>query len=339
MKKIDLPSSEIKLLFLMVLSFVLLACFGGSYYKHVYDSIDVVVVDNAVIEYGSSNYDIKEFIKEIKGDIVSISDAIDTSVLGNYEVVLELQKNHIVKEIPIIVSVVDTSAPEIHLREDTVTIVSGEDYDLTYNIESVSDSVDGDIYYSGNVDENSTLYYNFSYDTSAIDDIGTHEVTVNAKDSFGNLSTLTFVLEVVAPPVSYTATTPVYNNLPANESGNDIVSLAYSYIGYPYVAGSNGPYGFDCSGFVQFLYSQFGKSISRSTSTQLYDGLPVSYDSAQPGDILIWGYSDVATHSALYIGNGQMIHATNPSQGVLLSDVAGWTRGSGTYVISVRRIQ
>ena len=80
-------------------------------------------------------------------------------------------------------------------------------------------------------------------------------------------------------------------------------------------------------------------SISRSTSTQIHDGVAVSYENAQPGDILLWGYSaGVPTHSAIYVGNGQMIHATNPRQGVIASDVAAWTRGSGTSVIAVRRI-
>ena len=117
------------------------------------------------------------------------------------------------------------------------------------------------------------------------------------------------------------------------------MQIAYKYIGYPYVSGANGPYSFDCSGFVQFVYSQVGKSISRSTSTQILDGVGISYDNVQPGDILSWGYTDgVPTHSALYVGNGMMIHAANPSQGVLLSNVAAWTRGSGTRVISVRRI-
>ena len=83
-----------------------------------------------------------------------------------------------------------------------------------------------------------------------------------------------------------------------------------------------------------------GINVSRSTSTQLYDGYPVSYQSAQPGDILLWGYGDGnVSHSALYVGNGQMIHATNPSQGVILSDVNYWLNGSGTYIVSVRRIQ
>ena len=118
-----------------------------------------------------------------------------------------------------------------------------------------------------------------------------------------------------------------------------MVKLAYSLIGSPYVAGGTSPSGFDCSGFVQYLYSQIGISVSRSSSTQMYDGVAVSYEAARPGDILIWGYGPgVPTHSAIYVGNGQMVHATNPIQGVIASDVAGWTRGSGTHVIAVRRI-
>ena len=71
----------------------------------------------------------------------------------------------------------------------------------------------------------------------------------------------------------------------------------------------------------------------------MYDGVGVSYENAQPGDILVWGYAGgYATHSALYIGNGQMIHAANPSQGVIISSVDWWLRGSGTTILSVRRV-
>ena len=119
-----------------------------------------------------------------------------------------------------------------------------------------------------------------------------------------------------------------------DQSGEDLVSALY-------VAGGADPsVGFDCSGFVYYLYSRIGISISRSSSTQIYDGVPVSYDQAKPGDILSWGYvAGSPTHSALYIGNGQMIHATNPAMGVVVSNVADWTRGSGTHIIAVRRIQ
>ena len=86
-------------------------------------------------------------------------------------------------------------------------------------------------------------------------------------------------------------------------------------------------------------YSQVGIYVSRSSSTQYYDGVAVSYQDAQPGDILSWGHGGVVTHSALYVGNGMMIHATNPSQGVIASSVAGWESGSIDNLMAVRRIQ
>ena len=70
----------------------------------------------------------------------------------------------------------------------------------------------------------------------------------------------------------------------------------------------------------------------------MYDGQAVSYENAQPGDILSWGYNGRVSHSAIYVGNGLMIHATNPRQGVIVSDVQSWIRGSGLNIISVRRI-
>ena len=209
---------------------------------------------------------------------------------------------------------------------------------LQSNILSVNDLIDGDLSYSSDASEDSLNYYTFSYDD--LSSIGSHDVIVTAVDKSGNISTVSFKVNVQEKqkPVEVARVNSTIN-VPDNVSGNDIVQIAYKYIGYPYVSGANGPYSFDCSGFVQFVYSQVGKSISRSTSTQILDGVGISYDSVQPGDILSWGYTDgVPTHSALYVGNGMMIHAANPSQGVLLSNVAAWTRGSGTRVISVRRI-
>jgi cell wall-associated NlpC family hydrolase len=128
--------------------------------------------------------------------------------------------------------------------------------------------------------------------------------------------------------------------LAANPNSNDLASIAYSLVGKPYISMSNGPYGFDCSGLVQYVYAQKGISVSRSSSTQIYDGVGVPYEEAQPGDILSWGYSyGNVTHSAMYVGNGKMVHAANPSMGVIVSDVSYWLARSGTKLLSVRRIQ
>ena len=195
-----------------------------------------------------------------------------------------------------------------------------------------------DINYSEEVTEDSNFYYNFSYGED-IDNVGEHEVVVNAKDKSGNITQVKFILEVKARPAVTQVPSVPGGNAPANAAGGDIVSIAYSLIGSPYISGSNGPYGFDCSGFVQYVYSRVGVGVSRSTWTQMYDGVGVSYENAQPGDILVWGYNGgYATHSALYIGNGQMIHAANPSEGVIISSVDWWLRGSGTTILSVRRV-
>lgn len=333
MKKTDLPS-KIRCLSLMMLALVImLSCYAFHNY-YTYNSIKVVVKDNVAIEYGSANYNLSDLIKKVDGEIISVKNDIDTSIVGEQEVVVEVKKDNIVKEVPIVLNVVDTVAPVIKVKEGTISITEGDDYDLTSNIESIIDAVDGDISYNGEVSEDSIFYYNFSYNADEINNVGEHEITVNAKDKNGNVSTEKFTLVVEEKkyyaPVTYNASPSAY--------GNDVVSIAYSLLGAPYIGGANGPYGFDCSGFVQFVYSKVGVNVSRSTWSQMYDGVGVSYDNMEPGDILVWGYpGGGATHSAIYVGGGMMIHAANPSEGVILSSIDWWRRG-GTTILSVRRV-
>lgn len=339
MNTIDLPSKKLmifKIISLVVISSIMvISCYVYHRYD-TYKSIKVVVNKKAAVEYGSANYDINKLIKKVEGEIVSVKQDIDTNKMGEQEVVVEVKKANVVKEVAFLVNVVDTIAPDINIKEEKVTITEGDDYDLTTNINSVTDLVDGDIAYSNEVTEDSNFYYDFSYGED-IDNVGEHEVVVNAKDKSGNIKQIKFILEVKAKP-EYRISIPVNANAPANGVGGDLVSIAYSLIGSPYISGSNGPYGFDCSGFVQYVYSRVGKSVSRSSYTQAYDGVAVSYENAQPGDILNWGHGGAVTHSALYVGNGLMIHATNPSQGVMLSNVAAWQNGSIDKLMGVRRI-
>ena len=338
-------SSKIKLLSLMMVMMVMMLA-GYVYYAYfTYESIEVVVKDTAAIEYGSPNYNLNDIVNKIDGEIVGVKKVIDTSSVGQQEMIIEIKKGPVTKEVPFVVNVVDTVAPEIVVKEDVMTITEGDDYNLTDNIDYVVDQVSGNIGYLDEVNDDSNNYYSLSYaDGEDINAVGTHDITITAKDQYGNVSNQVFKLEVVeAPepePVYEAPVQQTYYNLPANPAGGDLVSIAYSLVGSPYVYGTAGPYTFDCSGFVSYVYSQVGISISRSSSTQYYEGYGVSYEDAQPGDILSWGYYDGApSHSALYVGNGLMIHAANPSTGVIVSDVAAWTRGSGSRVIAVRRIQ
>ena len=177
---------------------------------------------------------------------------------------------NIVREVPIIVSVVDTTAPVITLKEESIQITEGEEYNFLDNIESVTDEVDGTIEFLEEVLEDSVNYYNLSYEENVFD-VGVHEIKVVAKDKYGNEATATYNFEVKEKPKPKPQER-VYANLPANPSGGDISSIAYSLVGMPYASGANGPYAFDCSGFVQYVYSQVGINVSRSSSTQLYDG-------------------------------------------------------------------
>jgi cell wall-associated NlpC family hydrolase len=86
------------------------------------------------------------------------------------------------------------------------------------------------------------------------------------------------------------------------------VNTALAQVGDPYVWGAGGPNAFDCSGLTQYAFSAAGMSLPHSSSSQSRMGTPVSRDQLQPGD-LVFFYSPVS-HVGMYIGNGQMVHAS-----------------------------
>ncbi|MFK4067410.1 NlpC/P60 family protein [Streptomyces sp. NPDC029674] len=107
------------------------------------------------------------------------------------------------------------------------------------------------------------------------------------------------------------------------------VSYAYKAIGSPYVWGATGPNAFDCSGLTQAAYRSAGVALPRTTYAQIAAGERVSRSQLRPGD-LVFFYSGIS-HVGLYVGNGQMIHAPNPSAPVRLAPIdqmpfAGATR-------------
>ncbi|WP_432192009.1 NlpC/P60 family protein [Streptomyces sp. bgisy027] len=107
------------------------------------------------------------------------------------------------------------------------------------------------------------------------------------------------------------------------------VSYAYAKLGSPYVWGATGPNAFDCSGLTQAAYREAGVSLPRTTYAQIDAGRRVSRSELLPGD-LVFFYSGIS-HVGIYIGNGQMIHAPNPSAPVRVAPLdempfAGATR-------------
>jgi cell wall-associated NlpC family hydrolase len=89
------------------------------------------------------------------------------------------------------------------------------------------------------------------------------------------------------------------------------VSYAYQKLGSPYVWGATGPNAFDCSGLVQAAYRSAGVSLPRTTYSQIDAGRRVSRSELLPGD-LVFFYAGIS-HVGIYVGNGRMIHAPNPS--------------------------
>src|SRR5699024_5879919 len=95
--------------------------------------------------------------------------------------------------------------------------------------------------------------------------------------------------------------------------------------GTSYVWGGNGPKGYDCSGFTVAAFAQAGKSLPRVSSAQYAAAKQyVSLDNLQPGDLVFWsnnGQCSGVYHVAIYIGNGQITHARNPSTGITMTDL------------------
>lgn len=104
--------------------------------------------------------------------------------------------------------------------------------------------------------------------------------------------------------------------------GQQIATYAQQFVGYPYVYGGSSPSGFDCSGFMQYVFSQFGYSINRTATAQLANGYSVAYEDLRPGDIIYFGYGSTASHVGMYIGNGKFVHAENSSTGVVITDLS-----------------
>lgn len=105
---------------------------------------------------------------------------------------------------------------------------------------------------------------------------------------------------------------------PITRKRNKIINLAKKEVGKPYVYGATGPYAFDCSGLVQYVYSHAAKTnLPRTTYTQVYSGRKVSLRHLQKGDLLFWGSKNAPYHVGIYVGNGQYVHAATPSQGVI----------------------
>jgi peptidoglycan DL-endopeptidase CwlO len=113
---------------------------------------------------------------------------------------------------------------------------------------------------------------------------------------------------------------------PAGHYGG-VVGIAMQYLGVPYVWGGASPSGFDCSGFVMYVFAQVGVSLPHNAAMQYGYGSPVSRENLQPGDLVFF---NGLSHMGIYIGGGQFIHAPHTGDVVKISPLSGWY--ASTYV-------
>ena len=249
-----------------------------------------------------------------------------------------------------VVKVTVNTAPKISLKSTAITVNNGDRFNPESFLAYANDS-------SGNLPA-----LKITSDVDMNQD-GEYTVVYTAVDQTGNSSTATLSVTVKTPQevidariaaeeaaaeqarqeelerqrreeeerrrqaMLAAASTPVVAGDPSSVAGYDA-----SFVGIvPYVWGGTTPAGWDCSGFTQYVYAQFGVSLPHYSGSQANCGMYVdSLANAQPGDLLANG-----THAAIYIGGGMVVNALNPYQGTQICSVSGAFGGAG---YSIRRI-
>jgi cell wall-associated NlpC family hydrolase len=161
---------------------------------------------------------------------------------------------------------------------------------------------------------------------TGIQTIGTH------KYYFGTDGKLTTSLTIIVGSKQYTinskgvVTSEKSLKISEKTTGDKIVNFALQYVGNPYVYGGTSlTKGADCSGFVQTVFANFNIKLPRVADEQMKGQAAVVVDisSIQPGDLIFYGTGNYASHVAIYIGNGKIVHASNsqpyPAGGIKIS--------------------
>jgi N-acetylmuramoyl-L-alanine amidase len=147
-------------------------------------------------------------------------------------------------------------------------------------------------------------------------------------EDFQNKSAAAIASGIAANFSQVSNSTSTSSDLPASTGSiggvttkaNDIITYAYNFLGIPYLVGGASPItGFDCSGFVQYVYAHFGIKLSRDTYSQIKQGKAVIKAQLMPGDLIFFGTIDNPNHVAIYVGNNLFIHAPRTGEVVKVS--------------------
>lgn len=159
----------------------------------------------------------------------------------------------------------------------------------------------------------SSLFLFSVTNAKAIDKISMESSTIYEKSNFKDYSMFS------EKCFSYEASVECDKELKNREE--DIVKCAYTLIGKPYVYGATGPNEFDCSGLTQYVYRSTGKDISRTTYTQVKEGIEVNKKDLMPGDLVFFNTNGYMSHVGIYVGNGAFIHAPRTGKPVMVSSL------------------
>jgi cell wall-associated NlpC family hydrolase len=148
---------------------------------------------------------------------------------------------------------------------------------------------------------NTVKYVRGTYESASASEIARQE-TLNAYRTYSGPTAADYILN------------PPYSKL----DGATILQVAAKYVGTPYVFGGETPAGFDCSGYVAFIFSQFGVELPHSVHGQNRLGIMIKPEDAVPGDLVVF---DDLSHDGIYAGNGNFYHSPRPGDSVKLAPI------------------
>lgn len=135
------------------------------------------------------------------------------------------------------------------------------------------------------------------------------------------------------------AASPTVSRAGNSVTGARVIEKAAQYLGTPYMYGGSSPAGFDCSGFSQYIFSQFQISLNRTAASQYSNGYWVSQAELIPGDLVFFDCNggNGISHVGIYSGNGNFIHSSSPSSGGVIYSSLNTGYYANTYV-GARRV-